>query len=200
MSPAIIHIRDFALLHANIAYILIFLGVVVEGEIVVIFTGIFAHLGSINLFLAIVSIFAGGTVKSFLGYSLGNYLKLKHSHTTILRKTEKRISKTFPHFDKYPFISIFLSRFLIFSMYTFILVFNGYKNINLKTFIRAEASSLVVWTVVMLSIGFLFGYAAFSISRDFRNLFLMIVGLVIAFFILERVILFIIHLIEGKGK
>jgi len=200
MSPVVAHIKDFALLHAGIAYILIFLGVIVEGEIVVILAGIFAHLGSINLFIAVASIFTGGAVKSFLGYNLGIYLKEKHSHLPLLYKTEKRISKTFPNFDKYPFMSIFLSRFLIFSMYTFVLIFNGYKHINLKTFIRAEASSLVVWTMIMLSIGFLFGYAAFSISRDIRNLFLMIIGLFVAFFILERVILFIIHIIETKEK
>src|SRR5680860_626048 len=137
------HITSFALLHANIAYILVILGVVLEGEIVVILAGIFAHLGSINIFVAFsVTLFAGA-IKSVIGYNIGRYLRDNYSHTYFLKKVEGRINRILPNFEKRPFWSIFLSRFLIFGIYWFALIFAGYKKTKITTFIKAEATSLV---------------------------------------------------------
>lgn len=190
------YITHFAAVHANIAYALIALGVVLEGEIVVILAGIFAHLGSLDIFLAFFATVVGCGVKSVLGYGLGSYLQKHHSDKKIVSKTENRINYFLPNFTTKPFISIFLSRFLILGMYWFTLVYAGYKKINLKTFIKAEITSLFVWSVFMLSVGYFFSYTALSISRDIRNFLGIIFLFFIAFFILEKLMAFIIELFE----
>lgn len=192
------HIADFALLHADIAYILIILGVIIEGEIVVILAGIFAYFGSLNIFIALaVTIFAGG-LKSLIGYSIGFYMQKNRSDLPLVCRVESRVSRFFPRFNDRPFWSIFLSRFLVFGIYWFALIFAGFNKIKLKTFIKAEIASLVTWSMFMLSIGYFFSYTAISISKDVRNFFGLILIFFIGFFILEKVLGFIVKLFENK--
>ncbi|MCX6754214.1 MAG: VTT domain-containing protein [Candidatus Nomurabacteria bacterium] len=183
-------------IHASIVYLLIILGVIIEGEIMVIIAGIFAHLGSINIYLAFLSTVLGGGIKSMIGYSLGYYLHENHSDKKIISRTENRVNYFLPNFLKKPFLSLFLSRFLILGIYWFALIYAGYKKINLRTFIKAEASSLVVWAISMLSIGFFFSYTALSISRDVRKFVGIILLFFVVFFILEKIVAFIIELFE----
>lgn len=190
------YIKEFALFHANTAYIIIALGVLLEGEIVVIIAGIFAHLGSLNLLVIFLVAFVGCGIKSVVGYSLGRYLEKHHSHMLIVRRAENRVNYFLPNFKKKPFLSLYLSRFLILGIYWFALVYAGYKKVKIKTFIKAELASFFTWVVVMLSLGYFFSYTALSISRDVRKFFVIILIFLIAFFILEKIVAFFIELFE----
>ncbi len=190
------YIKEFALLHADLIYVLIFLGVIIEGEIAVIIAGIFAHLGSINILVAIGAIFLGGGIKSIIGYTLGSYLQSNYSNSAFLTKIENRMHLFFPNFRNHPFWSIFLSRFLIFGIYWFALIFNGYKKIPVKIFIKAEICSLVSWTIIMVSLGYFFSYAAISISHNIRNFVGLIFVFFMMFFILEKIISFFIRIFQ----
>lgn len=191
-------IRHFIEVHAIFVYVIIFLGVLIEGEIVVIFAGIFSYLGSINIFVALVAVVLGGVIKSFFGYTIGYYLQKKHSHRLFMRKIEGRISYFFPRFKERPFWSIFISRFFILGIGWFTLVFSGYKNIPLKIYARAEALSLAMWSVGVISLGYFFGYTALAISRDIRHVLLIILVFFISFFVLEKIIAFLFELFSIK--
>lgn len=193
---SIAYIKHFAALHADIAYILIILGVIIEGEIVVVIAGIFAHLGSLNIYFAILATLVGGGIKSVLGYGLGYYLQKNHSDKKIVIETENRVNYFLPNYLNKPFLSLFLSRFLILGIYWFALIYAGYKKIKLKTFIKAEVSSLISWTLVMLSLGYFFSYTALSISRDVRKFLGIILLFFIMFFVIEKIIAFAIELFE----
>jgi len=191
-------IRHFIEIHAIIVYFVIFLGVLIEGEIVVIFAGIFSYLGSINIFVALASVIVGGVVKSILGYTIGFYLNRHHSHRMFMRKIEGRISYFLPRFKDKPFWSIFISRFFILGIGWFTLLFSGYKNIPLKVYIKAESYSLAIWSVGIILLGYFFGYTALSISRDVRHVLVIILIFFISFFVLEKIIAFIVELFSIK--
>lgn len=191
-------IRHFIEIHAIIVYFVIFLGVLIEGEIVVIFAGIFSYLGSINIFVALISVILGGLSKSVLGYTVGYYLYSRHSQKPFMNKIERRISYFLPRFKERPFWSIFASRFFILGIGWFTLIYSGFKNIPLKIYAKAESYSLAVWSVGVLLLGFFFGYTALSISRDIRHVLLIILIFFISFFVLEKVIAFIFELFNSK--
>jgi len=193
---SISYIQSFAAAHADLVYLLIILGVFLEGEIMVIIAGIFAHLGSINIFYALLATVLGGVVKSITGYSLGYYLQKNFSQNKFLTQAENRVNSFFPNFLKRPFLSMFLSRFLILGMYWFTLIYSGYKKIKIKTFIKAESSSLLSWAIIMLSLGYFFSYTALSISRDVRNFLAIMLLFFIMFFVLEKIISFVIEIFE----
>jgi membrane protein DedA with SNARE-associated domain len=191
-------IRHFVEIHAIIVYLIIFIGVIFEGEIMVIFAGIFSYLGSINVFIALISVLLGGATKSFLGYTIGFYLNKHHSHRPIINKIERRIAYFLPKFNDRPFWSIFVSRFFILGIGWFTIVFSGYRNIPLKLYTRAEGYSLVLWSILMLALGYFFGYTALSISRDIRNVLLMILAFFIIFFVIEKIVAFMVELFSIK--
>lgn len=191
-------IRHFIEIHAIIVYLVIFLGVLIEGEIVVIFAGIFSYLGSINIFVALISVILGGFTKSVLGYTVGYYLYTHHSQKPFMNKIERRISYFLPRFKERPFWSIFASRFFILGIGWFTLIYSGFKNIPLKIYVKAESYSLAVWSVGILSLGFFFGYTALAISRDIRHVLVIILVFFISFFVLEKVIAFIFELFNSK--
>lgn len=192
------HIRHFVELHADIAYILVVLGVIIEGEVVVILAGIFANLGSLNIFVAFIATFVGGGAKSALGYIFGYYLQKHHSGRPLLAKAERRVHYFLPRFSDRPFWSIFLSRFLILGLHWFSLVFSGYKRIKLRMFAEAELASLLIWSVSVLALGYFFSFAALSISRDIRKFIGIILICFILFFIVEKIVAFIIELSSSK--
>lgn len=193
-------IRHFVELHANIAYLFIILGVIVEGEVVVILAGIFANLGSLNFFIALIATLIGGGAKSAIGYSFGAYLKKRHEHLKIIKQAEHRVHYFLPRFLERPFWSVFVSRFLILGLHWFTLLYAGYKKVKVEVFMRAEAASLAIWSVVMLSLGFFFSFTALAISRDVRNFLFTILLCFIAFFIIEKIVAFIIELVSVEEK
>lgn len=181
-------IEHFVESHAFYAYIFVFLGVIIEGEVAVILAGIFSHLGSLNPLMAFSYILLGGIVKSFIGYGIGDYLNRHHSHRPILGTIEKKISYFLPKFTERPFWSIFASRFFILGLNWFTLIYSGYKGVNKKIYLKAEAASLLAWSIIMLSIGYFFSFAALSISHDFRKFIGIILLCFIGFFLLEKFI------------
>lgn len=199
-------IEHFVETHAFYAYLFVFLGVIIEGEIAVILAGIFSHLGSLNPLMALSYILLGGVVKSFIGYGIGDYLRRHHSHRPILGTIEKKITYFLPRFIDKPFWSIFVSRFFIFGLNWFTLVFSGYKGVNKKVYFKAEALSLCVWSVAILSLGYFFSFAALSVSHDFRKFLGIIFLCFIGFFLLEKAIALAIEILgdiydtEGSNK
>lgn len=191
-------IRHFVEVHAIIVYLVILLGVIIEGEIVVIFAGIFSHLGSINILIAFIAVVIGGALKSFLGYFLGFSLNKYHSHKPFVNKVERRISYFLPRFKDKPFWSIFISRFFILGIGWFTVLYSGYKNIPLKIYAKAEALSLALWSTGVLAIGYFFSYTALSISRDVRKFIGIILIFFILFFIAEKMIALFVELFSTE--
>lgn len=188
-------VENFVEMHAFYAYILLFLGVLFEGEVAVIMAGIFSHLGSLNPFISLCLILLGGISKSFVGYSVGEYLHRKHSHLSILNKIERKVSYFLPKFSEKPFWSIFVSRFFILGLNWFTLLYSGYKKVNKKVYYKAESLSLAVWSVGVLSLGYFFSFAALSVSHDFRKFIVIILLFFIGFFLIEKIISLAIEII-----
>jgi len=179
-------IKNFVEVHSFYAYLLIILGIILEGEIVVIFAGIFSYLGSLNIWFSILVVIIGGYSKSLLWYYFGVYLQKKHSHRKFLNIIEKNIFYFSPKFCERPFWSIFISRFFIFGMQSFTLIFSGYKKIPINIYLKAESISLIIWSIIMLSLGHFFGFTALSISKDIRHIFGIIIVCLILIFVLEK--------------
>src|SRR3989339_307481 len=154
-----------------LAYILIFLGLIFEGEIVVITTGVLSYLGVLNFWISLSFILAGGMAKTFGGYYLGGFLYKKYSHHSFFRYLEKRVLFFMPRFEKKPFWSIF---------------FSGYRKINFKTYFKAEIFSTVIWAPLLLYLGFYFSQTALSYSKEISRFSLAIFILLVIFLLFDK--------------
>lgn len=195
MEQLTLHIiKDFISAHAIVIYLFIILGVILEGEVVVLLAGIFASLGSLNIGFSLISIIIGGVSKSFIAYNLGLYFSKNHSDNRFIKKVEERIYTFLPNFDRRPFGAIFMSRFLLLGVAWFTLILSGFKRVPVKIYVKAEAMSLAIWSVFTLYLGFFFGNTALCISRDVRNFVILILLFLFLFFIVEKLIAFIMEL------
>lgn len=193
-------IKDFISEHAVIIYFLMILGVFLEGEVVVLLAGVFASLGSLEISLSLLAIVAGGIMKSVTAYSIGLYFNKNYSDNRFIKKIEERIYTFLPNFGRRPFWAIFTSRFLLLGIAWFTLILSGFKRVPVKIYAKAEAFSLIIWSVFTIYVGFFFGNTALCISRDVRNFIILILSFLFVFFILEKLIAFVMELFSLSKK
>lgn len=177
------------------AYLVIFLGLILEGEVVVIFAGVLANLGALQFWLALIFILAGFLAKIFLLYWFGGFLQKKYNHTKVFQYLEKKVTSVMPRFADKPFWSVFISTFIMGVGYM-VMIFSGYKRVDFKTYLKAGVSSILIWAPAMLSLGYFFSYTAFSISKEFWKFSLVILLLVIGFIMFDKLIAWVYQIFQ----
>lgn len=170
----------------SLAYLLIFLITIIEGEIVAISAGILILLGALNFWVALLAIIAGSTIKTFLGYFIGKFLNEKLNHNKFFQYIEKKVLTVMPHFEEKPFWSIFFSKFLMINHV--VIIFAGYKRINFKRYLKAEMLSTPLWALSLVSLGYFFSYTALQINKGVTEFFLIILLFIIGFFLIEKMV------------
>ena len=183
--------------HQLSTYLLILFSVIIEGEVALIVLGVLAHTGIVPIEAALGIALFGAALKTTFGYLIGRGLKKYIPKNKIFDFIEKRVLMVFPKFSEKPFWSLFFSKF-IYGLNHFTIIFAGYTNVKLKTYITTEIISSSAWLIIMLSIGYFFSWAAFDLSHDIRKVGLYLVGGIVIFLIIERVVSFIIEFVESE--
>ncbi|MFA6325013.1 MAG: VTT domain-containing protein [Candidatus Paceibacterota bacterium] len=173
--------------HQVWAYLIIFVGLIFEGELILITAGILAHLGALDFGFALVFIYFGGLSKTFLGYYIGQLIHKKWHENKFLKFIEKRVFIMMPNFNQKPFWSIFISKFIM-GVNHMVIIFSGYMNIDFKKYLRAEISSTIIWAPLLMVIGYFFSYTALNISREIGKFTLIIILLIIGYIILDKLV------------
>jgi membrane protein DedA with SNARE-associated domain len=171
----------------TLVYLFIFLGLIIEGEFILISAGIFWHLGALNPELTLLFIILGVSSKTFLGYYIGILLHDKLCKNKFFKYIERRVLRIMPHFRKKPFWSIFWSKFIL-GANNVIIVFSGYERINFKKYLKAEFISTAIWAPIMVALGYIFAYTALNISREIWRFSFIILLMVIGFITIDRII------------
>lgn len=181
--------------HLFLAYAAIYLGLIFEGEFVLISVGILSHLGALNFWLSLALILLGGFSKTFLGYAFGCFLYKRFNNRAFFRYIERRVNAIFPRFKIKPFWSIFVSKFIMGANYL-VVIFSGYTKVNYRAFLKAEIISTVIWAPFLLSLGYFFGFTALHISREIWKFTIVIFILFILFVLFDKLVSWIYELFE----
>jgi membrane-associated protein len=178
-----------------LAYFLIFFGLIFEGEIFLISTGILSHLGALDIHFVIIFVFCGAFIKTLLGYHIGTLIHKKWHDVKFLKHIEKRVENIMPNFKEKPFWSIFISKFIM-GFNHIIIIFAGYSKINYRKYLKAEISSTIIWAPLLLFLGYFFSYTAFHISKEIWRFSLIILIFVIAFILFDKLVGWIYEIFE----
>lgn len=173
--------------HEFLAYAVVFIGVLFEGELTLILSGVLAHVGVISAALTLFFAFLGAMGKTFAGYYFGIFIKKYIPPNRLFSYVEHRVLYFLPRFKEKPFWSILISKF-IYGVNHLVIIFAGYLRANFKTFIEAELLSTVPWVSVMFSLGYFFSSIAFSVGRDFRKSAFIIILFIVGFAVLQHII------------
>ena len=181
--------------HQVLTYILIFFGLVFEGEVVLISTGILSHLGALNIWFAFFFVLGGGVIKTLLGYYVGTLIHDRWHETKFLKYIEKRVNNMMPNFVQKPFWSIFISKFIM-GFNHFVIVFAGYKKVNYKKYLQAEILATIIWVPALLSLGYFFSYTALAVSKEIWKFSSIILIFVIGYIIFDKIVGWIYEIFE----
>jgi membrane-associated protein len=181
--------------HQLLVYFIIFLGLIVEGEVLVISTGVLVHLGALPLWPSLFVVLSGGFSKTFLGYYVGTVIRAKWSHVKFFKFFEKRVREIVPKFKERPFWSIFVSKFII-SANNIVILFSGFEKINFKRYLKAETFANLVWAPGLLALGYFFSYTALNVSREISRFSLVVLLLVILYITIDKLIGWAFQLFE----
>ncbi len=173
--------------HQALAYALIFLGLIFEGEIFLISTGILAHLGALDIHFVFIFVFMGAFVKTLLGYQIGVLIHRKWHNSKFLSHIEKKVNIVMPNFKSKPFWSIFISKFIMGFNYI-VVIFSGYEKIDYKKYLKAEISSTLIWAPTLLFLGYFFSSTALSMSKEIWKFSLIILIFVLGFILFDKLV------------
>ncbi len=176
-------------------YFFIFLGLMLEGEFVLLSVGIFLHLGVLNFYFTLFFICLGMLSKTIFGYYFGRFIGERWRNTRFLRYIEKRVLNIMPHFNQKPFWSIFISKFIL-GVNNLVIVFSGYQKVNFSKYLKAEFFSTIVWAPLLVLLGYFFSHTAINISHEIWRFSLIVLILVILFVIFDKVLRYIYEIFE----
>ena len=120
---------SFVEAHRFIGYAILFVGMLLEGETILIGAGILVHLKAFDPFDTLVIAFSGVIIGDFLWYYLGMFLYNKYSEKKMVIYAKKNILRFLPNFEQKPFWSIFASKF-IYGLNHSALVFSGFLKVK----------------------------------------------------------------------
>ena len=182
--------------HQLLIYVVLYLGLLIEGEFFLISTGVLIHLGALPVLPVIFIVFSGCFSKTFLGYFLGEALSRNFKSHWLFRFIQKRVYQILPQWKEKPFWSIFFSKFIM-GANNLTIIFSGYERISFSEFLRAEFLSTITWAPALLSLGFFFSYTALLVSHEVWKFLLTILVLFVLFVVFDKIVSYIYELVEG---
>lgn len=181
--------------HLLVAFLFVFISVVIEGEIILLILGVLLHLHVVPFFVLVAFLIPALVVKTTFWYLLGKNIKKRFPDSKFLHFIETTIEKLFPTFVEKPFFPIFISKFA-YGLNHATLAFAGYKHISIRLYALVETISSLVWVVLLIGTGYVLSFAALTITTDIRKVSIIILLGIVAFLIFQRVLSFLFTLFE----
>lgn len=171
--------------HKTWGYVLLFLGMVLEGEVFLIVSAMLARIHAFDFAEVVTIAFAGVMVGDVFWYWLGILFSKFNGRIKITKAAEHTVKMVFPNFQKRPFLSILISKF-IYGVNHATLVFSGVTRLDFKLFFNAELLASVVWVAIYSIAGYLFGNAAIAVTQKATRFALLALVFVVGFILFER--------------
>lgn len=150
--------------YQTLGYIIIFLGMMIEGDILLFTTGFLTHRGYFNIDVALLAVFLGVIIGDNIWYVLGETI----SEKSFLGRFITRITAPFDeHLKNRTIRTIFISKFA-YGLYRPTLLRAGMLRLSFKKFIEGDISASIVWILLIGGLGYLSSVSFFLIRRYLR--------------------------------
>lgn len=149
-------------------YLAVFIGTFVEGEIFLLVAGFFIKHEFLQpvptLIFSILGALTHELIYFFLGRWKGRAFLLGNRYTKRRYRKAKRL------IEKYGIFSLFIIRFL-YGMRVVPMMLMGATGFSLYKFLFFNVLSLIIWAVLFLSIGYMFGHAAEVLFGKIKDIY-----------------------------
>jgi membrane protein DedA with SNARE-associated domain len=177
----------FAENHRYLGYLILFLGMIAEGEVILMAAGILVNVGALALTETFFVAFFGVLANDIIWYGLGAHLKNKYCEKKMIRRAEAKVRAILPHLEKNPIKAIFISKFIAGINHPTLLLL-GFLKIDFGFFMRHQLWASLLWTLTFLSLGVTFGYAAISYSHRLKEFVFVAILLLVIAMLVDKII------------
>jgi len=182
MSPILLHYLN---LWEPFGYILLFLGMMVEGDTFLFIAAFLAHQGVLGIIPTITVALWGMIFGDNLWYSAG--LKLRNSKSVLNRWSEKLAKPLDEHIITKPFRTIFIAKF-IYGINRAVIFRAGTLKIKWSKLEQSDILATLCWMAVIGGLGYFSGASFSVIKHYFRYGQTALLAIIIAFFAIEYLI------------
>ena len=158
--------------HRYWGYGVLFFAMIFEGELFLVVTGMLARLQAFGFFEAFFFALAGVFTSDMLWYWSGRLLKSRFPNHRITLFVIRRVKEYLPTIDKNPFHVIFLSKF-IYGLNHSTIVMLGLLKTPFVHFLRIQAVASIIWSLLFITVGYLFGSVAITYTRRLKHFLLI---------------------------
>ncbi len=166
-----------------LGYLLIVLGIFIEGDAVLFTAGFLTHQGLFNPALAFLWLLGGATIGDIIWYQLGAYLQDKDNF--IVRWLKRVTNPLGPHLLEHPKRSLLLSKFL-YGINHAILCKAGALKLPVKEFIRDDLPANIAWIIIVGGLGYASSAGVVQLHHSIRNTEVGLLIGILAFMLLSR--------------
>ena len=156
-------LKDYLQVHG---YWVLFLGTFLEGEAILIFAGLLAFQGYLNIYGVIVSAFAGSFLGDQFYFHIGRRKgeSLLRLFTSVARKFRKALRLI----ERYGSFVAFVSRYT-YGLRILLPIILGMTNLSARRFLMLNLASALSWAIAFSLGGFLFGKGAALFIDDLER-------------------------------
>jgi membrane protein DedA with SNARE-associated domain len=156
----------------------VFFGMMIEGDLTLLFAGVLAHYGLFSFSEALMTATLGGFVGDAVSYLIGYSGKERIKNSNFYRRAQPQLERLCARFGIY---SIFLVKY-VYGLRTASAIFFGFAHMRfLRRFGPLTLLSCAAWALVLIGMGFSFSGAIFVIiGRVKRAGIVLLVALGIA--------------------
>jgi membrane protein DedA with SNARE-associated domain len=170
----------------------VFIGVMIEGDLTLLFAGVLAHYGLFSFSEALLTGTIGGFLSDMISYLIGYRGKEWIKNSRFYQRAQPRLEKLSARFGIY---SIFLVKY-VWGLRTASAVFWGFAHMRLSRFSPFTFASCGLWALILIGSGYFFSGAIGVIIGEVHRIgFLLLLGISIAlavalaFYLIERFVI-----------
>jgi membrane protein DedA with SNARE-associated domain len=155
----------------------VFFGVMIEGDLTLLFAGVLAHFGLFSFSEALLTSTLGGFIGDLISYLIGFTGKERIKNSDFYQRARPRLERLCARFGIY---SVFLVKY-VYGLRTASAVFWGFAHMRFRRFGPLTLVSCWLWALVLIGLGYFFsGAIGVIIGRVKRAGILLLVAFAIA--------------------
>jgi len=176
-------LTNFSETHRILSYLIIFFGMFVEGEVILLLAGVLSHRGYLDVFDVMMIASIGAILHDVLYWSIG----IKFSRASKGKFLFINLEKTKEFLEKVNFnngLYIFISKFS-WNLNRLALITSGYLKTPIKSLLRYSVPAGIIWSITFTSLGYVFAFETSLLRKDIATAGIFLAIFIVAVIILE---------------
>jgi membrane protein DedA with SNARE-associated domain len=148
----------------------VFFGVMIEGDLSLLFAGVLAHYGLFGFGEAILTGTAGGFIGDCFSFFIGHTGKQRIRSNRFYQRAQPRLEQLSARFGLY---SVFLVKY-VYGLRTASAIFWGFAHMPFRRFAPLTLASCAAWSVMLAGAGYFFSGAVSVLVAHVRQVSLIL--------------------------